>query len=391
MFKIKKLLLTMATITPIIGIASLPISCSKEHGQTTQKTVVKMALSFTDSNGEVIPQNLIDEFKNTINTKLKDKKIEVDFINNGNDDYTTISNNLLNGTIDFGFISSGSMLSKKDDVKTEGLQIKLQTLTPMFKGDVVNATYATDNGKTLKDIASNEYAEFSRLPWGEEWNDETNGNGWNGSIYQKFYNVGEKVSYQRGLVIAIADQDMHGQIMSAWNSKKFSEFVKFGIGIGKASSGSKYILPEALFKSHFDDFTSLEKAKVDYKDYIKAAKVTEANANPNLHIFFDNEGSYTWTHYKDKKQFAFAANPEVRPNQTFKFLSVTNPLPYNVGVFGKNVKPEIADVISKAFVEVANENKDPIGPRNGFVGYEFIENPDQTFWNLIDQITNPKN
>lgn len=53
-------------------------------------------------------------------------------------------------------------------------------------------------------------------------------------------------------------------------------------------------------------------------------------------------------------------------------MTLTNPIPYNLGVFNKDLPKEVIETISDTFIELSNADQDPTGKSQGFVGYEKI-------------------
>ncbi|QCZ36702.1 ABC transporter thiamine pyrophosphate-binding lipoprotein p37/Cypl [Mycoplasma nasistruthionis] len=388
----KKIALTSA---PIISGAFVFVSCEQTVVvQEEQEKTYKLFLT-TPEWGDV--ENIKTTLQQQLNNKLvelKSKaKVEIKFTNDT--DYATLKENLNKQEADFAFISSGSIYdgrNQKQDL--DKLNLKLQSLTRKLKGSDPEAKYQ-ENNNPLFASASNQETYFKAIPWSEQWNDKANGNGWNGAIYTNFYEMNNYVPYQRGLIAIVANEQMTQDIIQAWNNKDLASFIKFGIGIGKSDSGSKYLLPQALFKKHFNkagqEFLSFDEIRTNTKKYpqatLKQAKFTESQLEKNndLHIFFANEGEYTWTKFKDSKQYAFAVNNSNpgRTGQKITFLTVTDVLPYNIGVFSKNVSDKHANDISEALIKLASENKDPWGPSVGFNSYKIINDSKTEFWDVV--------
>ncbi|MFV8481323.1 ABC transporter thiamine pyrophosphate-binding lipoprotein p37/Cypl [Mycoplasma sp. 653B] len=343
--------------------------------------------------------SLRNNIENRMNQYLAAKKanftVKVKMVND--DKYKTVAQNISKGETDLGFISSGSIISEKNYLANFNPNI-IQTWTSKFAGDIKDATFSTTDSN-LETIAQNEQAKFDLIPWSEQWNDAANGNGWNGSAYTKFYqdysstSADNLVSYQRGLIAIVADDDMTAKIKQAWANKNLAQFLSYGIGLGKASSGSKYILPEALMKKQFNSannkqflsFADLQSNKQYQNTFVKAA-LKDANdpKNSNIHIFFDNEGVYAFTHFKASKQYAYAVNNAIRPNQKISFLTVTDPLPYNIGIASKQVADNDLKLVTEALNDLASGSNPIYGRNIGFVSYS--DDTLQNFKNKIDTI-----
>ncbi|SJZ59509.1 ABC transporter thiamine pyrophosphate-binding lipoprotein p37/Cypl [Mycoplasmopsis verecunda] len=342
---------------------------------------IQMLTPWSVGNDETKITKLKTDIQTSMNNYLQSKNanISVDIKMVSSDDYQIISENIAKGESDLGFVSSGSLVSVNTPDNEFNANI-IQTLTSRFLGDVKDANYGTD-GMQLQQIAQAEQEAFNKIPWSAQWNDAENGNGWNGSSYTKFYadynstDSKNLVGYQRGLVAIVANDEVTQKIIQAWNNKNLAEFVSYGLGIGKPSSGSKYFLPEALMKKQFNTAQNVQlKSFADlsekYSGKLVQAKFTEASdeKNKNIHIFFDNEASYSYTKYKDSKAYAYAINPTIRPEEKITFLTVTDPLPFNIGILSKNVNSEQISLIIQA---LDNLNTESIYGRNvGFFGYE---------------------
>ncbi|MFV8470247.1 ABC transporter thiamine pyrophosphate-binding lipoprotein p37/Cypl [Mycoplasma sp. SK928A] len=396
MNKFKTLLMGAALST-----TCLPIIASQCNSQDQEVKELKLDL--------ITPWELVDNtdgianLKNSIETRMNQYlsaknagfTVKVKMVND--DKYQTVAQNITKGETDLGFISSGSILSEKNYLTNFNPNI-IQTWTSKFAGDIKDATFTT-SAIQLEKIAQNEQAKFDLIPWSKKWNDTNDGNGWNGSAYTKFYQDYSSiasdniVSYQRGLIAIIADDALTAKIKQAWSNKNLAELISYGIGMGKPSSGSKYILPEALMKKQFNSadkkqfisFADLQ-TKNEYQDKLVRAKLTEASdaKNKSLHIFFDNEGGYSFTHFKESKQYAYAVDQSIRPNEKITFLSVTDPLPYNVGIAAKKVGDKQLKLVTEALNDLASGTNPIYGRNIGFVSYS--DDTLQNFKNKIDKV-----
>ncbi|RIV16877.1 ABC transporter thiamine pyrophosphate-binding lipoprotein p37/Cypl [Mycoplasmopsis gallopavonis] len=381
---IKKLINLASLSTLTIGGAGIVLSsCVDTKKETVAKVKLQLAAPYADA--DQIKTNLTKY----LNDYLKVNKVqaEVELIFRDTDDYLNVKDSLLKGEIDFGFVSSGSAYKYQASMKQNGIKPLIQTTTRQFQGDITNSFYAqADEGNlnSLEQAARSEEELFNSKPR-SNWNSEGQlGMNWNGSVYNDFY-TNNQVDYQRGLVVVVANEEDTAKIEKAWKAKDLTTFVSFGLGIGKESSGSKYLLPQALFKKHFgSQFISFADLKAK-KANILESKLKSMNdpKTANIHIFMENEGFYAWS--KVKSDDAYTPNATVRNGQKISFLTLTDPLPYNVGLFSKNVKPEIAKAIANAFAHLTPE-QNKWGEQQGFAGYRVIENPDQNYWAKIAKV-----
>ncbi|WP_027121118.1 ABC transporter thiamine pyrophosphate-binding lipoprotein p37/Cypl [Mycoplasma leonicaptivi] len=381
----KKIKYIFATTTPItfFGSSLVASSCSQEQ----EKSEIKLRIYAPYSN-----ETQKEEFKKSFNEKLKEKennfKINFDF--STSDDYLSNVNAISNNEIDFAFVSSGAILDKEDEIKELGLKLGIQTHARLFKGSLNenNEKYSDgSNSDPLVKMAKNQEVLFKKYER-SEWSSKNNPNKWNGSIFEEFYENNKSTPYQRGMIYIVANQEDKQKIEQAWFNKDFNKFLSFGIGIGKPSSGSKYILPEALFKKHFgSQFKSFAALQTDPQKSknIKVASLKNINdqGNDKIKIYFDNEGIYTWTKVKNPDSLT-PKNSDVK----IYFLTTTDVLPYNVGLFNKSVSQEQIDIITSILIELSQSKQDSIGISNGFAGYSNISKNPKDFWKTINETLN---
>ncbi|TDV24173.1 phosphonate transport system substrate-binding protein [Mycoplasmopsis mustelae] len=387
--KFKKLLTTSIISVTALSFA-ITVSCAQ---QNRNRNIIKLNLTspYDLSPNEI--SNLKVDFENKLNTQLvtQGSKLKVKINFKSTDDYVINADEIKKDVADVAFVSAGSLLTKKTDILNAGLKIKLQTLTKQFNGDIeydFNSQQSkggySDGSENddLRKIAKAENDLFHRIPR-DKWDDTTAGNKWNGSIYEAFYNE-SLVPYQRGAIILVGTDQQITEIKDAWDKKDLKKFIKFGIVFGDTDSGSKYILPEALLKKHFgSEFTSLAKLATsnNYKNSFVKGKLKQMN-EPNFsnkHIFFDNEGSYAYTKFKANKD-AFEVK---RKNEKIEIFSVTDVLPYNVGLFNSNLSDESIKQLSNALIALSTKKNDPWGPKVGFNSYRIIQNAETEFWRVI--------
>ncbi|WAM10199.1 hypothetical protein ONA24_02885 [Mycoplasmopsis cynos] len=148
-----------------------------------------------------------------------------------------------------------------------------------------------------------------------------------------------------------------------------------------------------LKKQFADKFTSLLELSTNknYQDKIKETKWSKMNDESfkDIKIFFDNEGVYAYSKFKPGKFDPYTINSSKRNGQKITFLTVTDVLPYNIGLYNsaKIIKEEIKK-IAEVFESLAKNGKDPYRSLNGFNGYGYIEDPKNEFWDVVKQSLN---
>ncbi|WP_322961894.1 ABC transporter thiamine pyrophosphate-binding lipoprotein p37/Cypl [Mycoplasmopsis cynos] len=381
--KFKKLLFSSALLAPLI-IAS----CSFSQGSEAKIVNIKLGNSLKDKNKQ-------QEFEAEVNKLLKQRgsKFSVKFSFDGDTDaYQTNKDDILKGSQDLVFVSAGQVYANKKDIELSKIDLGIQTKTKAFKGSLNHNMDKYINGREedpLRVLANEQEKLFKKFPR-SEWNDK---NEFSNGVYKAFYND-ELTPYQRGLIVIVANENDTNGIIKAWNEKNLNEFINYGLGIGKKDSGSKYLLPEALLKKQFaDKFTSLLELSTNknYQDKIKETKWSKMNDESfkDIKIFFDNEGVYAYSKFKPGKFDPYTINSSKRSGQKITFLTVTDVLPYNIGLYNsaKITKEEIKK-LAEVFESLAKNGKDPWGPLNGFNGYGYIEDPKNEFWDVVKQSLN---
>ncbi|MGC7160928.1 ABC transporter thiamine pyrophosphate-binding lipoprotein p37/Cypl [Metamycoplasma hominis] len=373
MLKFKKYLFIGAAVLPaMVGASVLSSSCVDKISNNT-KTYENLKFSINKPWGEASNKdNFFYEVINKINENKKGYKV-----NNATlhylDDNVDFIKELQKGTADIACLTPTVYNLEKDK---SNIHPFLQTMTRAFVFDQdFNAQYSNGlDDDPLRKIAQSAFDLFNKKPF-ENWDDKEYK--WNGSIYESFYaNKDKLVDYYRGLVAVWGTQEELKAIKEAWNKKDWKTFRNFGIMHGSSSSGSKYLLQEALFKKHFNlkgnEFKSfLEDKQGNEVKYIKGKiKNIGKGAFSKYHIVFDDLGSFAYTHSKGSAIYKLDDK-----NSKIEFLTVTEPLKYNIFATSSNIPKELREIIANAMVEVWKEGKDTYGPTVGFNGYKIINDP----------------
>ncbi|AZZ65463.2 alkylphosphonate ABC transporter substrate-binidng protein [Metamycoplasma phocicerebrale] len=307
---------------------------------------------------------VFEQYKEKTNNKNLEYKTT--FVAENNDTVSLLKK----GTVNIATITTPLLIKQK----SENIIPIIQTLTRAFKFDL-NASDLYSNGlenDKLRKIAKNVQELFDKKPY-KDWSDEEYK--WNGHIYETFYaNKDTLVDYYRGIIMIQGNEEQLKQIKKAWEEKDWNTFRNFGIVLGKATSGSKYILPEALFKKHFNlennKFTSfaIDSLKNSKKYLIEKAKNIGKGSLKNYHIVFDEMGSFAYTNNKNGNYYTLED-----PNSKIEFLTATEPLKYNVIAVNKDTfSDEQIKILKEIIFSLWKEGKDNYGPRVGFNGYKII-------------------
>ncbi|MBN4083423.1 hypothetical protein JXZ92_01120 [Mycoplasma sp. CSL10137] len=380
----------------ISSIPLIALSCSNNKSESSKEIKLSIYSGIEKGNlNEKEYNDLLLDYKKQYNQFILDLNNELKLINpelkldiniKGEETYENQIQSIQKGETDIVFLNSASIYEKKDDLlKRSGGKLFLQTYTRKFEGQNSNEQIYVDgsNDDPLRIIANNEYEVYK--------NKDNFINSWNGAIYENLYQSKDSLTpFQRGVIILVADEKTKEEIIKAWNEKDYEKFISYGIGVGDQSSGSKYILPQALFKKHFgNNYRSFLNLKQDpnTQSFIKTAKFKDKDVEKNLHIFLDNEGKYAYTS-KSKLNDYYQSN--IRPNENVYFLTVTDVFPYNVGLKSKRISDEYAFDIGTALINLSKKGKDIFGTSNGFNGYKLIEDADREFWDVINNTLGKK-
>ncbi|WP_406614255.1 ABC transporter thiamine pyrophosphate-binding lipoprotein p37/Cypl [Mycoplasma corogypsi] len=382
-----KKLLFKSIMSSVLFLPALAVSCVKTEQKNSEVKLLKINLL-----GKFSPQ-YEENFKTELQKQLQKRGLDnqIELKASSDSSYEFLSQQLLKNEISLAFMSATSIYQNIDEFKQKCFEPYIQTLTNAFKGDLVNDFYEQPNGLKLQEIASNEFKVYSRIPRAQ-WNNKENGMNWNGTVYVDGYqNLGhDLVDFQRGIIVLVATPEQISEIKQAWNNKDWKSFSKFQIGIGKPSSGSKYQLPNLLFKKHFNkagnNFVSLKNTELVEKNAMPSS-LNKMNKDTNIHIFFENEGYYLYKQVQNPD--VFSPDPASRPNQVVDFLTVTDPIPYNVGVFNNNLSKAQKEAIAETFKVLKENNQNTWGDENGFNGFKTIKNTDE-FWNNLTKVYEDK-
>ncbi|QIW62640.1 ABC transporter thiamine pyrophosphate-binding lipoprotein p37/Cypl [Mycoplasmopsis gallinacea] len=354
----KKLSLGAVVLAPL----PLFVACQKEEVKNSQ--ILYVALESSE-----VPQEIYAEFKKYLSEELDKSWYKVEFKANSTLDKTSTIAALKKGGenadgIDFAFVAAGALKNNLDN-----LDVKVQTLTNTFLGDTEEGYYSdgTLENDYLRKIAKIESDKFNEKPFAQWTN-------FDGVIHtDQYQNPTERVRFQRGMIWISGDDATRAAIKKAWDDKDWAKFRSFGIVHGDPDSGSKYLLPQNLLKLHFNKegnaFTTLAKELADHSsDFTNGSIKDWQTKHSDKKILFDNQGSFGWTSVKKADRYT----PKIQ-GEKLEILTLTNPLPYNLGVFNKRVPKALQDAVARAFVKMMEENKNNWGNYQGFNGYSIVE------------------
>ncbi|WPB50447.1 alkylphosphonate ABC transporter substrate-binidng protein [Metamycoplasma subdolum] len=285
-----------------------------------------------------------------------------------------IVSKILKGTSDVAFLTASQFNHESN--KNEVIPI-LQTLTRRFNFDNTFTTYKDGSlNDPLRKLAKEAQTLFEEKPFAE-WDDKSYG--WNGSIYEKFYDSGPNplTDYYRGVVMIWGNDSTRNAIKKAWDDKDWNSFRNFGIVTNEITSSSKYLLEEALFAKHFNKennkFTSFALDKQNHSDkYIQnKARNISKGALENYHIVFDELGAFAYTHnIKMGQKLDYYST--CKKEDKIEFLTATEPIKYNIIAVSKQMSERERKALAQAFVNAWKNGDDNYGPRVGYNGYKII-------------------
>ncbi|VEU58479.1 ABC transporter thiamine pyrophosphate-binding lipoprotein p37/Cypl [Mycoplasmopsis gallinacea] len=347
-----------------VVLAPLPLFVACQNQETNFKTLY-VALE----SSEVTDEKVYGEFKEYFSKELKEAGYDVVFKSNSTLDKTSTIAALKKGGqnadgVDFAFVAAGALKNNLDK-----LDVRVQTLTNTFLGDTQEGYYTdgTLENDYLRKVAKIESDKFNEKPFAQWTN-------FNGVIHtDQYQSPTEKVRFQRGMIWISGDDATRAAIKKAWNDKDWEKFRSFGIVHGDPDSGSKYLLPQNLLKLHFNKegnaFTTLGKELADHsRDFTNGSIKDWQTKHSDKKILFDNQGSFGYTSVKKADRYT----PKIE-GEKLEILTLTNPLPYNLGVFNKRVPKKVQDAVAKAFVKMMEANKNTWGDYQGFNGYSIVE------------------
>ncbi|TPE57192.1 alkylphosphonate ABC transporter substrate-binidng protein [[Mycoplasma] falconis] len=372
MFKSKIFL----TLTSLIPVSFLPVIISCQQNEKEITFAVNKPW-YGDTKADFF-NKVIENFNSSIDND-KDK-LELKKVNYLLENIDT-ANNLIKGASNIATLTS-LMFNQN----SSNLVPIVQTMTKAFKFDKdINVYYKNglqEDG--LRKIANKVQEMFDIKPY-IEWNNEQMQ--WNGSIYQYFYDENnELVDFYRGIIMLQGNQETIDQIKKAWDEKDWNTFRNFGIVIGKQDSASKYILPELLFKKHFNlannKFNGFKLDQIENSSKYITGKPRDIGrgALSKFHIVFDDLGSFAYTKNYRKQGDQIIINNYYTPEDKdakIHFLTATEPMKYNVFATLKSFNQNSRIKLANSIVNVWRNGQDDYGYRVGFNGYKVIQNPDE--------------
>ncbi|AWX69330.1 ABC transporter thiamine pyrophosphate-binding lipoprotein p37/Cypl [[Mycoplasma] anseris] len=362
------------SIMPICGILPLTTISCKEPKNIK---VINFAINkpWYGENNDFFFQTIANEYNKIKDQDLTKIEIKPDFVEAN----ASILDSLKKGSSDVAILTSAlyenSSVSDKSKYKPF-----IQTTTTSFVFDQEYSTYVNgSNEDPLIKIAKEAEKTFNLKPF-LEWNDEEYQ--WNGSLYKKFYNESNLVSYYRGAIWIWGTKSELIAIKNAWDNKDWNAFRNFGILLSDETSGSKYQIQEKLFQKHFNKpdqlFQSFAFDKLKHNDKYKIGKAKDMGkgANVHFHIVFDELGSFAYTHNYKLKNNQKEMRDYYRPsaeNTFVEMLTVTDPIEYNKFVASNKLSTKEIEFLQKAILKVWKDGKDSYGPTVGFNGYKIIK------------------
>lgn len=382
--KHKKIILLLTSGALLLSAPLIAASCN-QNDDSNKKTVLKFAVNapWFGNNNHNFFKEIIKEFEKQTERKTES---EVKYISENNDLVSLIKK----GTSNIAVLTTPLFVLQSKNIKNNNMVPIIQTMTRAFKFEKNYDDRYSDGSENdkLRKIAKKLQDLFDAKPYAEWTNEEYQ---WDGNIYKYFYGAeDELVEHYRGLVMIQGTKEEREAIKNAWNSKDWNAFRNFGIITGKQTSGSKYILQEALFKKHFNlednKFISFAEDKLHNSDKYTEdkAKNIAKGALKKYHIVFDELASFAYTNNKKGAYYT----PE-DANVKIEFLTATDPLKYNVIVVDKNAFSRIEiNTLKNIIINIWRDRKDDYGPTVGFNGYKIIEDPEAEVISSYNSIFN---
>ncbi|WP_338822910.1 ABC transporter thiamine pyrophosphate-binding lipoprotein p37/Cypl [Mycoplasmopsis felifaucium] len=349
---------------PFVGISCQSTAEQKE--ETIEIRMPQDAMSYSDK----VAQEAMEK---AFNDKLMASKhnFKIKFVAASDNDLTTLNDVSSNDNIVAFPAVSKFYLDKDLYLKTTN--VFMRTLTNAFKNNLSSEGYSKGENNYLIEQAKNQNEIFQSRGGYANWakTDYVN------YIYPWCYESNKTVGWQRGAIWIMGTPEERQKIKEAWNTGNYEEFRKHGIIIGNENSGSKYLLPQALLKKQFsayfaDKSLKTETATPETASYYTSSLKAKAMGSQNTYkIAFDNEMAFAYT---ESKKDNYKVNETVNPNASLEILTITDAIPYNIGVASKNIKYDKLNAIVTIFKELAQENNNPIGVAGGFNDYEVVTN-----------------
>ncbi|BAC44454.1 high affinity transport system protein [Malacoplasma penetrans HF-2] len=331
-------------------------------------------------------QNAYNQLKNS-NDKYKHLSDITITVKGNIDDNQSKKDLIENGSADFAFISSQSLVSNNFYQKVNPL---IQTLTTSFVFDTnMDQVYVDGNeSDPLRTIASNMQSvsfgsnySYPFNTWKDEKQVDSNNKtvqpyyDWNGIRYNAFYNFDNStlVNGYRGMILLSGTEQQINGAINAWNNKNWDEFRNYGIITGESGSAGTYLLQEQLIKKHFNlsssNWTIAEDKLANPNKYETDANggTSKIGKYSNFVISFTDEGSFAWTHNNNDSSDYVPIN-----GNKIKIFSVTNPAIYDVGIFNKFIDSEVATLLSEVIIYLYENNNNLYGEGLGYNGYRKI-------------------
>lgn len=294
-------------------------------------------------------------------------------------DNHTILSNLKSAKTAFAFVTAYSLVNDSKENLEKNFNSALMTKTYRFSN---NDDFNSDQTSDLTKIAESDTNLFNQDGGYHQWSNKSDGTQkWNGNVYDKFYDKNNLTKFYRGAIYIWGDDNEINQIKTAWDNKNWSDFVKHGIMTGSPSSAGKFLLQQKLIKNHFslsENLTTLSKShpkKIIFGQKDRDLGTTNLN---NYHIVFGQENSFLWTKNT-------ANHFQLKDDQKLSVLTVTPKIPYDVGVFNKNIPTLQQKMVTQAIINLKNKGLDLFGPTIGYHDYEKITDHGQM---IVQQIKN---
>lgn len=283
------------------------------------------------------------------------------------------------------FFSSGFYFTQTQNLAPPSRPtILLQTLTHAFRFDPLPVYYQDGSfGDYLLSWARKQNALFHSMPF-SQWKDTAFG--WNGIRYNDFYTT-QLIDFYRGSIWIRGSEEKLRKIQEAWQAKDWRTFRSFGILLGEPRHNTRWKLPEALFKKHFNlpnnTFTDFLTEQMQHPDLFRNDKAwfMASRLNQNYHIAFDDEASFAWTLSTSQNASYYTAPPK----QKIQIFLLTDPLLYDIAVVNNSLDPLQRELIAQTFLEMAQQGIDTFGPSIGFNGYRKVQDEEKEFFSRMSK------
>lgn len=360
----KKLLFTLLPIASAFTFVSAGCNGNAEESKLIKIYMPSDGMEYTN---DVQQKEMLD----IINSKLKKYNIQAEFQKAGGDDKVTLNDVLTNDNVIAFPAVSKYYLDNANYL--DSTNVFMRTLTNAFKNNLSSAGYSEGEDNYLIKQAKNQNEIFNSHNGYANWPSKDYIN----STYEWCYEPNKTVGWQRGSIWIMGTDEELAKIKEAWNTRNYEEFRKFGIIMGKEDSGSKYLLPQALFRKQFNKYFANSSFSEELNNaqlssyYTKSLKAKDMGKQKSYKIAFDNEMAFAYTKSDGKK---YVVNQKENPGAKLEILTVTDAIPYNIGVASKNIKQDILNAILDGFKETVKLNKNFVGVANGFNDYAAVTN-----------------